>query len=198
MIYRAIGITGDAAVKGLEICFTEFQEQAGKWGFELLQTAAVPYDDTWRERLENAAALTAKEYQQLHVEYGKYAGQAVNKFIEQYNLHYKVALIAFSGPAAIGENGQQVGDGASVAALTQLPVVTDLFLTDAALGGHRSGNTILKDKLSAQADGKHIDEAVLTAFMGILRWRQEYNVFASETGALRDSIGGALWTGQDA
>ena len=41
-------------------------------------------------------------------------------------------------------------------------------------------------------------EAVIMAFIGVLRWRQEYNVLASVTGATRNSIGGALWTGQEA
>lgn len=41
-------------------------------------------------------------------------------------------------------------------------------------------------------------EAAIMAFMGVLRWRQEYNVLSSVTGAQRDSIGGALWIGQEA
>lgn len=40
-------------------------------------------------------------------------------------------------------------------------------------------------------------EALIMAFIGVLRWRQEYNVLSTVTGARRDSIGGALWTGQE-
>lgn len=41
-------------------------------------------------------------------------------------------------------------------------------------------------------------EALIMAFMGVLRWREEYNVLASVTGARRNSIGGALWLGSEA
>jgi len=41
-------------------------------------------------------------------------------------------------------------------------------------------------------------EALVMALMGVLRWREENNVLASVTGASRDSIGGAVWIGQEA
>ena len=41
-------------------------------------------------------------------------------------------------------------------------------------------------------------EALVMAFIGVLRWRQEYNVISTVTGASRNSIGGALWIGQEA
>jgi len=41
-------------------------------------------------------------------------------------------------------------------------------------------------------------EALIMALIGVLRWRQEYNVLSSVTGAERDSIGGAVWIGQEA
>ena len=40
-------------------------------------------------------------------------------------------------------------------------------------------------------------EALVMALIGVLRWREETNVLASVTGAKRDSIGGAVWMGQE-
>ena len=39
---------------------------------------------------------------------------------------------------------------------------------------------------------------LIMALIGVLRWREENNVLASVTGASRDSIGGAVWIGQEA
>jgi anhydro-N-acetylmuramic acid kinase len=39
-------------------------------------------------------------------------------------------------------------------------------------------------------------EALVMAFIGALRWREEVNVLASVSGATRNSIGGALWMGE--
>jgi anhydro-N-acetylmuramic acid kinase len=39
-------------------------------------------------------------------------------------------------------------------------------------------------------------EAIVMAFIAVLRWREENNVDASVTGARRSSVGGALWMGE--
>ena len=71
-------------------------------------------------------------------------------------------------------------------------------------------NTFLVSRLSEELKQLQIEvmvpdetliqykEAMIMAFMGVLRWRQEYNILSSVTGASRDSIGGALWIGQEA
>ncbi len=64
----------------------------------------------------------------------------------------------------------------------------------------------IREKLGTLAIGVQVPdeklvnykEALIMAFIGVLRWRQEYNVLSTVTGAARHSIGGALWTGQEA
>lgn len=41
-------------------------------------------------------------------------------------------------------------------------------------------------------------EALIMALIGVLRWREEYNVWASVTGAAKNSINGAIWMGAEA
>jgi len=365
MIYRAIGIMSGSSLDGLDIAFVEFQEQAGKWSYEVLEADCYPYSEEWIDRLKNAVNLQAKEYQLVHTDYGHYIGRQINKFINLYNLQYKVALIASHGHTTFHmpekKMTAQIGDGAAIAAETQLPVVTDLRSLDVALGGQgapivpvgekllmgefemflniggianisfnsepyvafdicpanrvlnllandsgfdyddrgqlaaggkidmqlleklnaldfykqpypkslandfgtgivypmlkESGlvipdllrtftehvavqikksiaeskgirplvsnakllitgggahNSFLLERLKEQVSDLKIEivkprdelinykEAIIMAFIGVLRWRQEYNVFSTVTGAIRDSIGGALWIGQEA
>lgn len=364
MVYKAIGLMSGSSLDGLDIAFVEFHEDGGKWTYEVLQADCYAYSDEWMSRLKNAISLSAFDYQLLHVDYGHYLGQQVNKFISANNLQYQVALISSHGHTTFHippkKMTAQLGDGAAIAAETQLPVVTDLRALDIAFGGQgapivpigekllfkefdlflniggianiswngpdkyiafdvcpanrvlnmlvnnlnleyddegkiaASGNidqqlldklngldyykqpypkslandfgtdvifpliknavletknalrtyvehiafqiknsvadlitgsanssrllatgggalnSFLIERLQKELDELNIKitvpdkrlinykEALIMAFIGVLRWRQEYNVLSSVTGAVRDSIGGALWTGQEA
>jgi anhydro-N-acetylmuramic acid kinase len=80
-----------------------------------------------------------------------------------------------------------------------------LFVT-----GGGAFNSFLMERLSAVLQPLSIEvvvpdentvkykEALVMALIGVLRWREEYNVLSSVTGAQRDSIGGAMWIGQEA
>ena len=151
MIYRAIGIMSGSSMDGLDIAFTELTEKGGKWSYEILAADCLEYPDQWRERLLTAVNLSALNYQLLHAEYGHYIGNKVNEFIEKNNLHHRVNLIASHGHTTFHlpdkKMTAQLGDGAAIAAVTRLPVVSDLRNMDVAFGGQGAPIVPIGEKL---------------------------------------------------
>lgn len=151
MVYRAIGLMSGSSLDGLDIVFAEFQENGGKWNYEIIAADCYPYTTEWTNRLKEAATSSALQYQLLHADYGHFLGKQVNRFIEENDLYYKVALIASHGHTVfhLPEKGMtaQVGDGAAIAAETKLPVVSDLRALDVALGGQGAPIVPIGEKL---------------------------------------------------
>ena len=151
MVYRAIGLMSGSSLDGLDIAFVEFQEQAGKWSYEILKADCYPYTDEWVSKLKNAINLSARDYQLVHAEYGHYLGEQVNKFINEHQLHYGVAVIASHGHTTFHIPAKkmtaQLGDGSAIAAKTQLPVVSDLRSLDIAFGGQGAPIVPIGEKL---------------------------------------------------
>ncbi len=117
----------------------------------------------------------------------------IEKFIEENKLQYQVALIA-----VYPESPGALFSGASVAAVTGLPVITDLTALDMALGGNGEFYKTASQKLGIKEENlSELNKTICVSFMGILRWREEYNFLSSVTGAKRSSIGGAIWLGQE-
>src|ERR1700744_1341622 len=145
MVYKVIGLMSGSSLDGLDLAYVHLQEKAatGKgpksWEYTLMHTACYPYSGSWRQRLAGAPGLSALEYQLLHAEYGHYLGEQVLRFIEEYGLHFQVQLIASHGHTAFHVPARrmtaQLGDGAALAAVTRINVVSDLRSMDVALGG---------------------------------------------------------------
>lgn len=128
-----------SSLDGLDLAFVQLEETGGKWAYEILAADCYPYEKEWREKLQAAATLSAKDYLLLHTEYGHYTGEKINRFIDQYHLQYQVSFIASHGHTTFHLPEQQmtaqIGDGAAIAAETGLPVISDLRALDVALGG---------------------------------------------------------------
>lgn len=117
----------------------------------------------------------------------------IGEFIEDNKLQYQVAMITIHT-----ETRSVIFRGASIAAATGLPVITDLSALDIALGGNGEFYDTASRKLGIREDSlTELHKTICVAFMGILRWREEYNFLSSVTGASRSSIGGAIWLGQE-
>ena len=139
MIYNVIGLMSGSSLDGLDIAFVEFSETAGKWDYKIICAACIQYEDNWIQKLKNAINFSALEYQLLHAEYGRFLGEQINEFINEFQLDHKVNLIASHGHTTFHLPAQkmthQLGDGAAIAAITGLPVISDLRSLDVALGG---------------------------------------------------------------
>ena len=117
----------------------------------------------------------------------------IEKFIEENNLQYQVAMITLHA-----DSSDVLFSGAAVAAATGLPVITDLIALDVALAGNGEFyNSALKKLNITNESLNELNKAICVSFMGVLRWREEYNFLSSVTGAKRSSIGGAVWLGQE-
>ncbi len=151
MVYKAIGLMSGSSLDGLDIAFAAFHENGGKWSYEIMKADCYPYADEWAARLKSAVSLNALDYQLLHTDYGHYLGQQVNKFIQENELEYKVALVASHGHTTFHIPAKkmtgQLGDGAAIAAETQLPVVSDLRAMDIAFGGQGAPIVPIGEKL---------------------------------------------------
>ena len=151
MVYYVIGTMSGSSIDGLDIAYCKLDEIGGKWSYEIEHADCIEFDETWKQTLLNCASLSAKNLLLAHTSFGHWMGNAINDFIEKNNLHHKVHLIASHGHTVFHEPQQgmtfQMGDGASIAAVTKLPVVSDLRNMDIALGGQGAPIVPIGEKL---------------------------------------------------
>lgn len=139
MVYKVIGLMSGSSLDGLDIAYTQLTEISGKWTYEILNAACIPYPAVLAQQLKDATSLPVPEFLRLHTGYGHYLGEQVSQFIKRNNLQHKVHFIASHGhtvwhePAA--KTTTQIGDGAAISGWTLLPVISDLRNMDVALGG---------------------------------------------------------------
>jgi len=151
MVYRVIGLMSGSSLDGLDIVHVQLEEVRGNWSFEILHAACIPYSPEWASKLAQAAALPVGSFLLLHTAYGKYLGEQVLAFIQEYQLDHQVHFIASHGHTVYHNPAQrttfQLGDGASLAAIVGLPVINDLRAMDVALGGQGAPIVPIGDKL---------------------------------------------------
>lgn len=151
MFYRAIGLMSGSSLDGLDIVFAEYEEYGGKWQYNILAADCYAYSEQWMNRLQAAIHLNAYDYMLLHTDFGRYIGEQVNQFIQAHELEHKVQLIGSHGHTTfhvphLGMTGQ-IGDGATIAAVTGINVVSDLRAMDVALGGQGAPIVPMGEKL---------------------------------------------------
>lgn len=151
MMYKVIGLMSGSSLDGLDIACVHLSEVRGKWSFSFMHTDCVPYTEQWAHRLRHAPELRAGDFLKLHTEYGRYLATCINEFIARYELAHQVDFISVHGHTVFHDPARhtsfQLGDGATIAAVTGLPVIADLRAVDVALGGQGAPIVPVGDRL---------------------------------------------------
>ncbi len=139
MNYSAIGLMSGSSLDGLDIICATFKEDSSGWAYKIIATSCLPFSSSWKRRLSTAVELASPDYLLLHTAFGKYSGEKVNEFLEAHGVKRKIDVIASHGHTTyhMPEKNMthQLGDGAAIAAISNIPVVSDLRNMDIALNG---------------------------------------------------------------
>ncbi len=149
--YRVIGLMSGSSLDGLDIAFMDLTEQDGQWRYAWIATDCMAFPETWTERLRQAPGLPAAAFLKTHVDFGHFLGKAVNHFLKEKGNGLRPDFIVSHGHTTIHAPQEglswQLGDGASIAAETGLPVISDLRQMDVALGGQGAPIVPIGDRL---------------------------------------------------
>ncbi|HXS35487.1 MAG TPA: anhydro-N-acetylmuramic acid kinase [Flavipsychrobacter sp.] len=151
MVYKVIGLMSGSSLDGLDIVYVHLEEVRGQWAFDIKFADCISYSEEWLNKLIHISPLTISNFLKLNTEYGRYLGEQVNNFIKKHGIEHQVHFISSHGHTVFHEpenkTTTQLGDGASIAAITGLPVVSDLRALDVALGGQGAPIVPIGDKL---------------------------------------------------
>jgi anhydro-N-acetylmuramic acid kinase len=151
MVYNVIGLMSGSSLDGLDIALVELTEIRGAWTYVFTATECVPYEGDFAGKLARASALPVPQFLRLHTEYGHWLGARVLDFIEKHGLDHKVHFLASHGHTVFHDPATktttQIGDGAAIAAVVGLPVISDLRNVDVALGGQGAPIVPIGDQL---------------------------------------------------
>ena len=219
MVYKVIGLMSGSSLDGLDICYTFLEEMRGKWSFDIQEAECIPYEPKMAEQLSRASALPGGDFLKLHTSYGRFLGEKVNEFVRQHGLDHKIDFIASHGHTVYHDPANhtsfQIGDGATIAAVTNRPVISDLRSLDVALGGQGAPIVPIGDKLlfsdfdywlniggiiniTVQHEGKHIafdigpGNQVLNALAAVEGKEMDENGDLARQGSLLTDVLGKL------
>lgn len=141
------------SLDGLDISYCNFQvSNKNKWDFKTIYHTTLSFSKELKEKLINAKEFSGLDLMLLNNEFGNFIGNSINHFMEKNSISKKeVDLISSHGHTIFHQPDlnltTQIGSGANISAITQLPVVCDFRTTDISLGGQGAPLVPIGDQL---------------------------------------------------
>lgn len=146
--YLSIGCMSGTSLDGLDLVACRFSFDQF-WKFEILKAVTIPYSHKWVNKLTNVTELSGLELAFLNNDYGKFIGKQVKSFCA--DLSEKPDLVSSHGHTIFHQPEEkltlQIGNGANIAAVSELPTACDFRALDVALEGQGAPLVPVGDEL---------------------------------------------------
>lgn len=128
-----------SSLDGLDIVLNTITVENDAYSFKIIQYETVSFPKPILESLKEVRNLSSKDLFAFDIELGIFIGNAVNVFISKYNISQKIDFISSHGHTvfhfpSLGFT-TQIGNGAQINHITNIPVINNLRATDVAHGG---------------------------------------------------------------
>lgn len=137
--YKVLGLMSGSSLDGLDIAFCNFNLQDGleAISWEIIAADTLPFSPMWVSRLSHLATQDALTFAKTHTYFGHYLAELSQQFLYKHQI--QPDFIASHGHTIFHYPDKrlsvQIGDGAAIAALTRLPVISDFRTQDVAING---------------------------------------------------------------
>ncbi|KAL8616826.1 hypothetical protein ACOMHN_017863 [Nucella lapillus] len=147
--FTGLGLTSGPSLDGLDVCCAEFTGDLVMdiWSFRILEASTYPYDDGWKDRLNNAHSLSGLELIRLHYDFAHFMGKSIQEFMVKLadiekpggNPDPRVDFVAANGHTVFHQPDHkltfQLGDGEVLSTYLKCPLITNFRVKDVCLGG---------------------------------------------------------------
>ncbi len=136
--YKVIGIMSGTSLDGVDLTCCTFEKNEKGWIYKVECAETVRYPANWKKKLTEAHSFSAEEVLTLDVVYGRYLGELSTSFISKNKIR-SIDFISSHGHTLFHQPKKsltfQIGNGMSIHAVTNLPVIYNFRNLDVILGG---------------------------------------------------------------
>lgn len=126
------------SLDGLDVVLVEFDKRDGKWGYKILKSLEIGYDELMIKDLRYSRQLSSESLRALDEKFGKFIAESIFNFLDDSDIQ-KVDLISSHGHTVHHlpkeKISVQIGDGKIIAETTGIPVINNFRKPDVLLGG---------------------------------------------------------------
>ena len=147
--YTVVGLMSGTSLDGLDLALCRFERKGMEWKYAILKSNTYTYTKKWKDKLRQADTLPADAFWKLHVDFGKFSAKTILDFLKDRK--ETIDAIASHGHTVFHQPQSgftcQIGEGATIAALSGIQTISDFRSMDIALGGQGAPLVPIGDEL---------------------------------------------------